>query len=142
MGQPSATPTPTLQRAKRATLKPDASVRVDAGAKTRLLIAHRTRLAQRPTCCDHISPDRVRPAAGRRNQESAAQSRPDRNTYPVGCRTQVVGCKSTCVMFALYAEPAKSWTPGTQIGLSRFGRSADRNDVSMGEYTPVAERDG
>ncbi|KAJ7092744.1 hypothetical protein C8R44DRAFT_816416 [Mycena epipterygia] len=32
-----------------------------------------------------------------------------------------------------------AWTPGTQIGLSRFGRSADRNDVRMGDYTPVAE---
>ncbi|KAJ6509552.1 hypothetical protein C8R47DRAFT_1099124 [Mycena vitilis] len=31
-----------------------------------------------------------------------------------------------------------SWSPGTQIRLSRFGRSADRNDVRMGEYAPVA----
>lgn len=32
----------------------------------------------------------------------------------------------------------KSWNPGTQIGLSRFGRSADRNEMRMGEYAPVS----
>ncbi|KAF8216226.1 hypothetical protein K438DRAFT_1800282 [Mycena galopus ATCC 62051] len=31
-----------------------------------------------------------------------------------------------------------SWQPGTQMGLPRFGRSADRNDINMGEYAPVA----
>ncbi|KAF7339458.1 hypothetical protein MSAN_02160100 [Mycena sanguinolenta] len=31
-----------------------------------------------------------------------------------------------------------SWQPGTQIGLSRFGRRANGNEMSMGEYAPVA----
>ncbi|KAK7064219.1 hypothetical protein R3P38DRAFT_30593 [Favolaschia claudopus] len=32
--------------------------------------------------------------------------------------------------------PGQSWQPGTQ--LSRFGRSADQNEMRMGEYIPVA----